>query len=170
MIESKITLRAKVGAIETKAEIPGGVSRFLRLEVHATNGTSIFFRDYASAEAAKKVLTQQYEDQAIDYDPNNEEHERSRVANNISKEDAIKHDWKLNERRLVREFWDGQQTVEPMLQEREVKLSTELALQLAASALKGVIPEQPTNALSAMIAQAYLAAVATGEFPEARAV
>lgn len=170
MIESKLTLRAKVGSIDTMAEVPGGVSRFLKLEVHATSGTSIFFRDYSSAEAAEKVLSEEWEELEIDYDPSNEEHERIRTTNNISKEDAIKHGWKLASRRLVREYWDGYKTVEPPLQEREVKLTTELALQLAASALKGVVPDQPSNALAAMISQAYLAAVATGEFPDARAI
>lgn len=165
-IESKATLDFK----GLKVEVPGAYSRFTRAIIDAFYGTKLVFRDYKDKEAATRKLSKR--SIGADYDPANPEHvaqwESYKVAHETNQDVTPEE---VSWRPTVDEFfWDGQQTEGELLQEREVQLSSEIALGFAAQALTGPLPQQPKDALEALTAQAYLAAIATGEFPEAKAV
>jgi hypothetical protein len=160
-IESKATLDFK----GLKVEVTGAYSRFVRAVVDAFYGTKLIFRD---KEAAKKKLSKR--SIGVTYDPENPDHVAQYEAAgspDLSELDAHGNPWRATE---TEEYWDGKSTDGELLQEREVQLSSEIALAFAAQALTGPLPQQPKDALEALTAQAYLAAIATGEFPEAKAV
>ena len=165
-IESKATLDFK----GIKVEVPGAYSRFTRAIIDAHSGTKLVFRDYKDKAAATRKMSER--SIGADYDPTNPAHVAQWEAY-LSKpgpnppatpEEA---QWRPT---VLEQYWDGQATEGELLQEREVKLSSEIALAFAAHALVGELPQQPKDALEAMTAQAYLAAIATGQFPEAKAV
>lgn len=163
-IESKATLNFR-GLL---VPVEGAYSRFVRAVIDSFYGTKLVFRDYKNSLDAQRKLSRRTV--AATYDPNNPDHVAQYEAAgspDLSELDAHGNPWMATG---SEEYWDGEQTEGEMLQEREVQLSSEIALAFAAQALTGPIPQQPKDALEALTAQAYLAAIATGEFPEAKAV
>jgi hypothetical protein len=163
-IESKATLDFK----GIKVDVVGAYSRFTRAIIDVFSGTKLVFRDYKDKDAATRKMSKR--SIGVDYDQANPDHVAQYEAAgspDLSELDANGKPWRATE---IEEYWDGNQTEGELLQEREVQLSSEIALAFAAQALTGTLPQQPKDALEMLTAQAYLAAIATGEFPEAKAV
>lgn len=148
--------------------VVGAYSRFQRAVIDAFSGTSLFFKDYKDAASAKRILDKR--SVGAVYDPNNPDHVAQYEAAgspDFKELDAHGNPWQPT---ILEEYWDGQKCVGEALQEREIKLPSEIALAFAAHALVGDLPKVPAGALEALTAQAYLAALATGEFVDAVAV
>ncbi len=172
-------------AIQNKIQFKGliansGYSRFLRgavevgpdgLKINAT------FQDFASAAAAEKILEDVKRPVVEDFDPTNEEHVRQWRANggiDAEGKEVAYDSTKLNsEGKPWRPFvyatekkWLGK-TAEPALQERNVELPLEQALQILQRAVPGnPVDELPDN----LVAEFYRAAMDSGAFSNAVAI
>lgn len=157
-----------------------GYSRFVRgsLEVTPTGPRiSAIFQDFATMEAAEKVLEDVKRPVTEDYDPENEEHVKQWRANggldSEGKEVAYDPGILNSQGQPWRPFvyvaeqkWLGK-TAEPPLQDRTVELPLEQALQL----LQRAVPGKPADELpDNLVAEFYRAAMATGAFADAIAV
>lgn len=148
--------------------VPGAYNRFQKAIIDAYYGTSLHFKVYKDAASAVRVLDKR--SVGAVYDPNNPDHVAQYEAAgspDLNELDAHGNPWQPT---VSKEYWDGQKCVGEALQEREIKLPSEIALAFAAHALVGDLPKVPASALEALTAQAYLAALATGEFVDAVAV
>lgn len=169
-------IQSKVKIPGFKSAISGVFSRVIEATINTQTGqTTLKIRDWADAEAGQKVLDK-FEVPIPDpeFDPANPRHVEIWEAAgkpDLEKLDAHGDKWKPTLGLSRTEYrWDGEKTVEKPLQDREIALPLELSLAVAAQALEGDTPREPANALEAMTAQLYLAAMATGKFDEPVAV
>lgn len=144
------------------AEFPntGTYSRFVRAEI-SKNGVDLIFRDYASEEAAEKVMQERRPGTPVEYDAKNPLHKAQWEAAekpNLTALDAHGDPWRPTVSEL---FWDGESCKERPLQERRIKLSEEAATQYV---------ETHCASLDEAVALAYELATASGEFQNAEAV
>ena len=165
-------IQSKVKIEGFKSPIPGVFSRVIGANINTQTGQTILkIRDWADAEAGQKVLDK-FETPIPDpaYDSKNPRHVEIWEAAgrpSLTALDAHGEKWRPTLGLTQVEYkWDGEKTAEKPLQDREIVLPIELSLAVAAQALEGATPREPANALEAMTAQLYLAAMATGKFEE----
>lgn len=168
-------IQSKVKIAGFKSPIPGVFSRVVEAKIDTQSGlTTLKIRDWADAEAGQKVLSR-IETPIPDpaYDSKNARHKEIWEAAgrpSLTTLDAHGEKWKPSlGLKSVEYRWEGK-TAEAPLQDREIVLPLALSLAVAAQALEGDTPREPANALEAMTAQLYLAAMATGKFEEPVAV
>ena len=144
------------------AEFPnaGTYSRLHKIEMDK-NEVAILFRDYASPEAAEKIMRQVRPQVAPEYDAKNPLHKAQWEAAgrpNLKKLDAHGDPWRPT---VFDERWDGETCKEKPLQERRIVLSEELATQFLST---------PCASYDEAIALAYRLATASGEFIDAEEI
>lgn len=151
-----------------QVSVDGSYSRFKKAEIDTVEGTKLVFLDFKDQASAQPKLDTKKRVLTPDFDPNNPEHvEKWEAAGSPDPNelDAHGNGWKPTFYEDYQE-WDGRSYVGEILQTREILLSTELAMAFAAKALQGDLPKTPTDAIDALKAQAYLAALASGEFTD----
>jgi len=122
--------------------------------------TVIVVKDWEDKEAAQKVLSKR--SVGVAFDPKNEAHVAQYEAAgspDLSELDAHGNPWRATE---LEEYWDGNQTVKPPFQTREIELPLALALAVANKSVPGTPLDQPKNPLDEMTAQLYLALIQVG--------
>lgn len=141
------------------AEFPnaGTYSRFSHAEI-SKSGVALLFKDYASPEAAEKVLQKVRPKVVPAFDPKNALHKAQWEA--AGKPDLHAHGepWRPT---VFEEKWDGETCKEKPLQERRIVLSEELAAQYLST---------PCATLDEAVALTYRVATDSGEFEDAEAV
>lgn len=151
-------------------QITGAYSRVVGAEIDTQVGaTTIKIRDWASKEAAAKILDEVRTPlPAPDYDPANPVHIAQWEAAgspDLAALDAHGEPWRPTVAEYSVEYrWDGSKTAEPALAERTISLPGELAEAVAQLAVPG--GAKADNLAS----QLYRAAMASGDFVAAEAV
>jgi len=169
-------------AIENKLKIkgfpvaiPGVYSRVVGANINTQLAkVSITVKDWASKDAAKKVLDDKKRMVATEYDENNADHVARYEVLFPDKDarpdplvlDAYGKKYQFTDYEAYQE-WDGQKTVEPSINDRTIELPTELALAVAQMAVPGV---NPGKQIDDMVSQLYRAAILSGEFEDAVSV
>ena len=155
-----------------KVKNPGTYSRAVesRTKIFSDKPTTVIVvKDWEDQDAAQKVLSKR--SVGVAYDPSNPDHvtqwqknggldaEGNEVAYDPTVLDAHGNPWMPT---VLEEYWDGNQTVKPPFQTREIELPLELALAVANKSVPGTPLDPPKNPLDEMTAQLYLALIQVG--------
>lgn len=157
-IESDVALQSM-----PKVKNPGTYSRAVesRTKIFSDKPTTVIVvKDWEDKDAAQKVMSKR--SVGVPFDPNNEAHVvqyEAAGSPDLSELDAHGNPWMATD---LEEYWDGNQTVKPPFQTREIELPLELALAVANKSVPGTPLDAPKNPLDEMTAQLYLALIQVG--------